>query len=100
MQLKNSCNNTMVFNHPLVGKQNALTDFLLAQKKMAELEPPGLVVMEHNTATDPQDQMEVPHPWQHIFHVLFPSNGALLSEKLWFLRLLMRAYWCFALPSR
>ena len=35
---------------------NALTDFfLLAQKKMMELEPPGLVVMERNASTFPQD---------------------------------------------
>jgi hypothetical protein len=66
MQLKNSCNNTKVFNHPLVGKQNALSDFLLdfllAQKKMAELEPLCLVVMECNSSTGPQDKKEVPHP--------------------------------------
>jgi hypothetical protein len=82
MQLKNSCNNTKVFNHPWVGKKNALTDFLLAQKKMAELEPLSLVVMEHNTAIDHQDRKEVPHPLQHILHVLSPNNGALLSQKL------------------
>jgi hypothetical protein len=55
MQLKNSCNNTMVFNHHLVGKQNALMDFLLAQKKMVELEPPALVVLERNASTGRQD---------------------------------------------
>jgi hypothetical protein len=79
MQLKNPCNNTKIFNHPLVGKHNALTDFLLAEKKMVELDPPDLVVLERNTATDPQDQKEVPRLLQHILHVLFPNNGALLS---------------------
>ena len=62
MQLKNSHNNTYVSNSPCVGKQNALTDFLLAQKKMEELEPPGLVVTNRNATTNPQDQREVPRP--------------------------------------
>jgi hypothetical protein len=30
------------------GKAECSDRFLLAQKNMAELEPPGLVVMEHN----------------------------------------------------
>jgi hypothetical protein len=97
MQPKNLCNNTKVFNHPLVGKRNAPTDFLLAQKKMAELEPSGLVVMEHNTSIDPQYQKEVPRPLQHIVHVLFPMCSHPSSR---FLRLFMRAYWSFSLPSR
>ena len=42
MKLKNSDNNTYVFNRPCVGMQSALTDFLLPQKKMAELKPPSL----------------------------------------------------------
>jgi hypothetical protein len=80
LQLKKSCNNTKVFNHPLVGKQNALTDFLLAQKKMAELEPPGLVVMERNASTGPQYQKEVPRPLQHICHVFFFQITELCSH--------------------
>ena len=64
-----------------MGMQNALTDFLLAQKKMAELEPPGLVVTNRNTATNPQDQMEVPRPLPHILYIRFPNNGALPYEK-------------------
>jgi len=64
-----------------VGTQNALTDFLLAQKKMAELEPPGLVVTNRNAATNPQDQTEVPRPLTHIIYILFPNNGALPYEK-------------------
>jgi hypothetical protein len=82
MKPKNLCNNTKVFNHPLVGKENALTDFFLPKKKMAELEPPSLVVMEHNISVGPQYQKEVPHPLQRIVHVLFPNNGAVLSPKL------------------
>jgi hypothetical protein len=66
----------------LVGKQNVLTDFLLAQKKMVGLEPPGLVVMDRNASTVSQDQKEVPLPLQHIFHVLFSNNGVVLSPKL------------------
>jgi hypothetical protein len=73
MQFKNSCNNTKIFNHPLVGKQNALIDFLLAQKKMAELEPPSLVEMERDASTGPQYQKEVPRHLQHIVHVLFST---------------------------
>jgi hypothetical protein len=38
--------------------------------------------MERIAATDPQDQKEVPRPLQHILHVLFPNNGALLSQNL------------------
>ena len=68
MKLKNSDNNTKVFNRPCVGTQNALTDFLLAQKKMAELKPPSLVVMNHNAAINPQDQTEVPRPC-HAFSI-------------------------------
>ena len=81
MQLKNSHNNTQVFNRPCVGKQNALTDFLLAQKKMAELKPPSLVVTNRNAATNPQDQPEVPRPLPCILYILFPNNGALPYEK-------------------
>ena len=81
MQLKNSQNITHVFNCPCVGMQNALTDFLLAQKKMAELEPPGLVVTNRNAATNPQDQMEVPRPLPHILYIRFPNNGELPYEK-------------------
>jgi len=33
---------------------------LLAQKKMAELKPPSLVVTNRNAAINPQDQTEVP----------------------------------------
>ena len=58
MKLKNS-DNTQVFNRPCVGTQNALTDFLLAQKKMAELKPPSLVVTNRNAAINSQDQTEV-----------------------------------------
>jgi hypothetical protein len=54
---------------------------LLAQKKIAELQPPGLVVMDRNAATYPQDQKEVPCPLPHILYILFPNNGALLSQK-------------------
>jgi hypothetical protein len=64
-----------------MGTQNALTDFLLAQKKMAELEPPGLVVTNSNSATNPQDQTEVPRPLPHILYILFPNNRALPYEK-------------------
>ena len=64
-----------------MGKQNALTDFLLAQKKMAELKPPSLVVTNRNAATNPQDQTEVPRPLPHIFYIIFPYNGALPYEK-------------------
>jgi hypothetical protein len=39
---------TEVFNHRWVGKLNALVDFLLAWKKMEELELPGLVVTGNN----------------------------------------------------
>jgi hypothetical protein len=39
---------TKVFNHRWVGKPNALVDFLLAWKKMEELEPLGLVVTGKN----------------------------------------------------
>jgi hypothetical protein len=100
MQLKNSCNNTMVFNHPLVGKQNALTDFLLAQKKMAEMEPLGLVVMECNASIGPQDQKEVPLPCNIFFIFFFQITELCSHPSSRFLRLLMRAYWSFALPSR
>jgi hypothetical protein len=55
---------------------------LLAQKKMVEVEPSGLVVMERNASTGRQDQKEVPLPLQHIFHVLFANNGAVLLPKL------------------
>ena len=71
MKLKNSHNNTYVFNRPCVGKQNALTDFLLAQKKMAELKPPSLVVTNRNAATNPQDLTEVPSPLPHILYIFF-----------------------------
>jgi hypothetical protein len=64
-----------------VGTQNALTDFLLAHKKMAELEHPGFVVTNRNTATNPQDQREVPRPLPHILYILFQNNGALPYEK-------------------
>ena len=64
-----------------MGKQNVMTDFLLAQKKMAELEPPDLVVRNRNAATNPQDQTEVPRPLPHILYILFPNNGALPYEK-------------------
>ena len=70
MKLKNSDNNTQVFNHPCV-----------AQKKMAEQEPPGLVVTDNNAATNPRGQTEVPRPLPHILHILFPNNGALPYEK-------------------
>ena len=72
MKLKNSDNNTQVFNRPCVGTHNALTDFLLAQKKMAEL---------NNAAINPQDQTEVPRPLPCILYILFPNNGALPYEK-------------------
>ena len=49
MKLKNSDNNTYVFNRPCVGTQNALTDFLLAQKKMAELKPLSLVLTNYGS---------------------------------------------------
>ena len=81
MKLKNSNNNTYVFNHPCVGTQNALTDFLLAQKKMAELKPPSLVVTNRNAAINPQDQTEIPRPLPCILYILFPNNGALPYEK-------------------
>ena len=81
MKFKNSVNNTQVFNRPCVGTQNALTDFLLAQKKMAELKPPSLVVMNRNAAINPQDQTEVPRPLPCILYILFPNNGALPYEK-------------------
>ena len=81
MKLKNLVNNTQVFNRPCVGKQNALTDFWLAQKNMAELKPLGLVVTNHNAATNPQDQTEVPCPLSHILYIFFPNNGALPYEK-------------------
>jgi len=64
-----------------VGTQNALTDFLLAQKKMAELEPPSLVVMNHNAATNPRDQTGISRPLPHILYIPFPNNGALPYEK-------------------
>ena len=70
MKLKNSDNNTQVFNRLCVGTQNALTDFLLAQKKMAELKPPSLVVTNRNAAINPQDQTEVPRPC-HAFSIFF-----------------------------
>ena len=72
MKLKNSDNNTQVFNRPCVGTHNALTDFLLAQKKMAEL---------NNAAIKPQDQTEVPRPLTCILYILFSNNGALPYEK-------------------
>jgi hypothetical protein len=64
-----------------VGTQNALMDFLLAQKKMTEMEPLGLVVTNCNAATNPQDQTEVSRPLPHILYILFPNNGALPYEK-------------------
>ena len=82
MKFKNSVNNTQVFNRPCVGTQNALTDFLLAQKKMAELKPPNLVVKNRNTATNPQDQTKVPRLLPHILYIFFLNNGALPYEKL------------------
>ena len=81
MKLKNSDSNTQVFNRPCIVTQNALMDFLLAQKKMAELKPPSLMVTNRNTATNPQDQTEVPRPLPHILYILFPNNGALSYEK-------------------
>ena len=48
---------------------------------MAELEPPDLVVMNRNAATNPQDQTEVPRPLPHILNILFPNNEALPYEK-------------------
>ena len=71
MKLKNSVNNTLVFNHPCVGTQNGLTDFLLAQKKMTELKPPSLVVTNRNAAINPQDQTKVPRPLPRILFILF-----------------------------
>ena len=61
--------------------QNALTDFLLAQKKMAELKPLILVVTNRNAAINPHDQTEVPCPLPCILYILFPNNGALPYEK-------------------
>ena len=81
MKLKNSDNNTQVFNRPCVGTQNALTDFLLAQKKMAELKPPSLVVTNRNSAINPQDQMEISRPLPRILYILFQNNRALPYEK-------------------
>ena len=81
MKLKNPDNNTQVFNRPCVGTQNALTDFLLAQKKMTELEPLGLGVTNRNAAINPPDQTEVLRPFPHILYILFPNNGALPYEK-------------------
>ena len=81
MKLKNSDNNTQVFNRPCIGTQNALTDLLLAQKKLAELKPPSLVVTNRNTAINPQDQTEVPRPLPCILYIPFPNNGALPYEK-------------------
>jgi hypothetical protein len=54
---------------------------LLAQKKMAELKPPSLVVTNRNAAINPQDQTEVPRPLPCILYILFPNNGALPYEK-------------------
>ena len=81
MKFKNSVNNTQVFNRPCVGTQNALTDFLLAQKKLAELKPPSLVVTNRNAAINPQDQTEVPRPLPCILYIIFPNNGALPYKK-------------------
>ena len=81
MQLKNSHNNTQVFNHPCVETHNALTDFLLAQKKMAVLKPLSLVVTNRNTAINPRDQTEVARPLSRILYILFQNNGALPYEK-------------------
>ena len=64
-----------------MGTQNALTDFYLAQKKMAELEPSGFVVTNRNATTNPQDQTEVSRPLPHILYILFLNNGALPYEK-------------------
>ena len=82
MKLKNSDNNTQVFNRSCVGTQNALTDFLLVQKKMAELKPPSLVVTNHNPVINPQNRTEVPRPLPCILYILFLNNGALPYEKL------------------
>ena len=100
MQHKNSHNNTQVFNRPCMGKQNALMNFLLAQKKMAELEPLCLVMMDRNASSDPQDQKEVPCPLPHILYIFFQITERCSLKSARFLRPYMRAYWSFALPSR
>ena len=81
MKLKNSVNNTQIFNRPCVGTQNALMDFLLVQKKTAELKPLSLVVTNRNAAINPQDQTEVPRPLPRILYILFLNNGAMPYEK-------------------
>jgi hypothetical protein len=48
---------------------------------MAELEPPNLVVMNRNAATNPHDQTEVPRPLPYILYILFSNNGVLPYEK-------------------
>jgi hypothetical protein len=65
--------------------------FLLAQKKMAELEPLDLVVMECNTSTGLQYQKEVPRPLQHIIHVLFQITELCSHPNFRFRQLLMGA---------
>ena len=74
MKLKNSDNNTQVFNRPCIGTQNALTDFLLVQKKMAELKPLSLVVTNRNAAINFQDQTEVPRLLPCILYILFSKQ--------------------------